>query len=198
MSPAQDEVRRRPGGRSAKVRAAVLRATLDALAELGPDAVSISEVARRADVHATSIQRRWGSRDKLVLDAMLTHSQEQLPIPDTGTARGDLIAFARLIRSYLATPLGGALARVMAATEDDPAPGRAEFWRSRYDSASAIVDRGVARGELAAGTDPRQALELLIAPLHFRLLLTRQPLGDDDLERLADAVVRSFAAQGLS
>jgi hypothetical protein len=32
-----------------------------------------------------------------MLDAMLTRSQEQLPVPDTGTLRGDLIAFARLI-----------------------------------------------------------------------------------------------------
>jgi hypothetical protein len=58
----EQEVRRRTGGRSARVREAVLHATLDALSEHAPGAVTISEIARRAGVHATSIQRRWGCR----------------------------------------------------------------------------------------------------------------------------------------
>ena len=102
------EVQRRPGGRSARVRAAVLRATLEVMAEHGAGGLTISEIARRAGVHATSVQRRWGTTENVVLDAMLTRSQEQLPVPDTGTLRGDLIAFARLVAAYLATPLGHA------------------------------------------------------------------------------------------
>jgi AcrR family transcriptional regulator len=97
------DVRRRPGGRSARVRAAVLYAALEAMAEHGPS-VTISEIARRAGVHATSIQRRWGTTENVIRDAMLTRSQEELPVPDTGTLRGDLMAFARLIAAYLATP----------------------------------------------------------------------------------------------
>ena len=115
------QVRRRTGGRSARVRGAVLQAALEAMAEHGLDGVTISEIARRAGVHATSIQRRWGSRENVALDAMLTYSQEKLPIPDTGSLRSDLIAFARSIAAYLDTPLGEALARTMAATDDDPA-----------------------------------------------------------------------------
>src|ERR1700746_3408253 len=114
------EVQRRPGVRSARVRAAVLQAALEAMAEHGPGGVTISEIARRAGVHATSVQRRWGTAENVMLDAMLTRSQDELPIPDTGTLRGDLIAFARLIAAYLATPLGAALQRMMAVTEDDP------------------------------------------------------------------------------
>src|ERR1700752_1921190 len=135
------EVQRRPGGRSARVRAAVLRATLEAMAEHGPGGVTISEIARRAGVHATSVQRRWGTTENVMLDAMLTRSQEQLPVPDTGTLRGDLIAFARLIAAYLATPLGAALARTMAVAEDDAkaAEGRIRFWRTRYDVAQVMI-----------------------------------------------------------
>jgi AcrR family transcriptional regulator len=104
------EVRRRTGGRSARVRDAVLNASLQAMAEHGPDAVTISEIARRAGVHATSIQRRWGSRENVMLDALLSYSQEQLPIPDTGSLRDDLTGFARSIAAYLSTPLGEVLA----------------------------------------------------------------------------------------
>src|SRR6478672_9902123 len=138
-----DPVRRRTGGRSARVRDAVLQAALQAMAEHGLGGVSISEIARGAGVHASSIQRRWGTRENVMLDALLTYSQEKLPIPDTGALRGDLVAFGRSIAGYLATPLGEAVAQTMAATDDDPAlaAGRFRFWQSRYDTARVIIDR---------------------------------------------------------
>ena len=43
-------MKRRTGGRSARVLAAVLKATLQAVAERGADAISISEIARQAEV----------------------------------------------------------------------------------------------------------------------------------------------------
>jgi len=186
-----DPVRRRTGGRSARVRDAVLQAALQAMAEHGLGGVSISEIARGAGVHASSIQRRWGTRENVMLDALLTYSQEKLPIPDTGALRGDLVAFGRSIAGYLATPLGEAVAQTMAATDDDPAlaAGRARFWQSRYDTARVIIDRAIDRREVAAGIDPQLALELLVAPLHFRKLLTRQAVDDDFVERLVEALI---------
>ena len=188
-------VQRRPGGRSARVRAAVLQAALEAMAEHGPGGVTISDIARRAGVHATSVQRRWGTAENVTLDAMLTRSQEQLPVPDTGTLRGDLIAFAQLVAAYLATPLGTALSRTMAVAEDDPdmADGRLQFWRARYDIARVMISRAIERRELAAGTDSQLALELLIAPLHFRALLTRQPIDDTMIEQVVDTLLRGLA-----
>ena len=190
----EQQVRRRTGGRSARVRGAVLQAAVQAMAEHGLDGVTISEIARRAGVHATSIQRRWGSRENVALDAMLTYSQEKLPIPDTGSLRDDLIAFARSIAAYLGTPLGEALARTMAATDDDPAlaANRARFWQARYETARVIVDRAIDRREVSAGTDPELALELLVAPLHFRKLFTRQLLDDGFVEQMVDTLMHGL------
>jgi len=194
----EQQVRRRTGGRSARVRGAVLEAALQAMAEDGFGDVTISEIARRAGVHASSIQRRWGSRENVVLDALLTNSQEKLPIPDSGSLRGDLIAFARSITAYLATTLGEALVRTMAATDDDPtlAAGRTRFWQARYETARVIVDRAIERRELAAGTDPQLALELLVAPLHFRKLLTRQPVDDIFIELTVDTLLHGLHGPG--
>ena len=192
----RDEVARRPGGRSARVRADVLRSTLEALAELGPGTLTVTEIARRSGVHATSIQRRWGTLQNLILDALLTYSQEQLPTPDTGNLRDDMIALARLIVAYLGTPIGTALAQAMAAADDDRAlaDSRAQFWRARYNATRIIIDRAASRHELAADTDHTLALELLVAPLHFRALLTRRPVDEDWIERTVDALLRGFAA----
>jgi AcrR family transcriptional regulator len=188
-------VRRRTGGRSARVREAVLKATLHAVAEHGADAVSISEIAREAEVHETSIYRRWPTKEHLVLDALLDYSEAKLPIPNTGTLRDDLVAFATAVTAYLDSTLGRTLARSMAIAGDDDtlAAGRAQFWKSRLDLASAMIAHAKDRGEVPTDLDAATALELVIAPLHFRALLTRQPIDEHDIAQLVDALLTGLA-----
>lgn len=178
------------------MRGAVSDAVLHALAEQGADKLSVAEVAARAGVHETSIYRRWGTREKLIVDVLLGYSEQRLPIPDTGSIRGDLTALAGSLRDYLSTPLGTALTRTLASTGDDPvlAEHRTAFWSARHRQVGVIIERAVARGELPADTDARLALEALIAPMHFRVLLTREPLDDQLPGRLADLVLNGLAA----
>ncbi|WP_043475761.1 TetR/AcrR family transcriptional regulator [Kitasatospora sp. MBT66] len=186
-----DRIRRRPGGRAARVREAVLTAALAVLAEEGVAGLSIAVVAARAGVNETTVYRRWGSREKLVLDAMITGSTEGIPVPDTGDVRTDLAAFARALADYLATPTGRGVARAAALSSEDPELAEAwhAFWRSRLDQAGVIVDRAVERRELPAGTEAALALELLCAPIQTRALLGHRPIEPDLPERLADAVL---------
>ena len=188
-------VRRRTGGRSARVREAALKATLDVVAERGADAVSIGEIARQAQVHETSIYRRWPTKEHLVLDALLDYSEAKLAIPDTGNLRDDLVAFATAVVAYLDSPLGRTLARSMAVAGDDDAvaAGRAQFWKSRLDLASAMIARAKDRGEVRSDLDAAAALELVIAPLHFRALLTRQPIDGRGIGQLVDALLAGLA-----
>jgi hypothetical protein len=39
--------------------------------------------ARRRGVHETTLYRRWGNKENLILEAMLEHGSERVPIPDT-------------------------------------------------------------------------------------------------------------------
>jgi AcrR family transcriptional regulator len=189
-------VRRRTGGRSARVREAVLKAAVHAVAERGADALSISEIARQAEVHETSIYRRWPTKEHLVLDALLDYSEAKLPIPDTGTLRDDLVAFATAVTAYLDSPLGRTLARSMAVAGDDDtlAAGRAQFWKSRLDLAGAMITRAKDRGEVPSDLDAGLALELVIAPLHFRALLTRQATDAHDIAQLVDALLTGLVS----
>jgi Tetracyclin repressor-like, C-terminal domain len=86
------------------------------------------------------------------------------------------------------------VAMAMAAT-DDPAlaDSRAQFWRARYHATHTIIDHAIDRHELATDTDHQLALELLVAPLHFRALLTRQPIDEGWIERMVDALLRGLA-----
>lgn len=191
------EVRRRTGGRSARVREAALRAALEALTEADTRATTMNDIARRAGVHASSLIRRWGTAEALTLDALLTLSLDLLPIPDTGSLRDDLTAFSNSLAVYLSSQQGAALARVMATVDDDStmAEARTRFWQSRFGEARVIIDRAVERGEVAAETDARAVLEALIAPLHFRHLLTHQPIDDEVIARTVDIVLHGVAEQ---
>ncbi|MGW4725348.1 TetR/AcrR family transcriptional regulator [Streptomyces sp. NPDC004291] len=191
-----ESIRRRPGGRSTKVRSAVVTATLDLLAESGPEKLSIGEVATRAGVHETSIYRRWKTRERLILDAMTERSTELLKIPDTGSVRGDLVALGQELVDYGTSPLGEALMRTLAANTDDSdtAQIRSQFWAARYEECQSLVERATARGELPYSADGRTLLEVFIAPIHFRLLMTREPVDSHLLKLIADITVAGIAA----
>ena len=162
----------------------------------GPSGFTIAEVARRAGVHETSIYRRWGTRERLAFEALAELSSDLLPIPDTGSIRGDLVRFGELLVSYAKTPLGAAVWRTMAATADDESADaiRARFWQARYAESRHIVDRAIERAELPASADPRLLLEVFVAAVHFRLLQTHQEVTTDHLKAVAELVVAGVSA----
>ncbi|MGW6725888.1 TetR/AcrR family transcriptional regulator [Nocardia sp. NPDC055029] len=196
----EDAPQRRPGGRSARVREAVHQAVLDAIIEHGVDRVGIPDISRRAGVRDSSIYRRWGSRENLLLDVLLEYSRRALPLPDTGTFRGDLAAFATELAAYLETPLGGGLSRALAYVTDteEMAEVRNAFWDSRFLAVRPLFERAAERGEIPPDTDARFALELLIGPLHLRTTLTRQPAGADFVDQLASHVVRALQPDAVT
>ncbi|WP_433757683.1 TetR/AcrR family transcriptional regulator [Nocardia sp. CA-135398] len=181
---------RRTGGRSARVREAVVEAAVGVLLEHGPNNFSVGEVAARAGVHETSIYRRWRTRENLIVDAMLATSGEDIPVPDTGSVRGDLLALTRSVAAFLSQPAGAIFTRAAAVHVDDDsvATARRRFWESRLSLASVVIERGIQRGELPPTTDARLALETLIAPFHMRVLLTHEPIDETLPERIVDLI----------
>jgi AcrR family transcriptional regulator len=187
---------RRTGGRSARVRAAVIDATLTALLTRGLDDLSITEVAQRAGVHPTTIYRRWGGKSNLALDAVLSGTEAEIPSPDTGSLRGDLLAVIRGIAAFLRTPLGELLVR-LALRRDLPEyeAARAGYWLQRFRMGAVLFDRARARGELRPDVDPQLALEILTGPMYVRMLMTGEPLDDALLVRCVDLVMDGIATR---
>jgi AcrR family transcriptional regulator len=183
---------RRPGGRSARVRAAAIAATLAELAESGYSALSLESVARRAGVHKTTLYRRWGTREDLVLEAMLARAGEHISVPNTGSLRKDLFELAQTAATNAATPEVAAMARAVVAQM--PHDGRLatanhRFWDERLALDGVIVEQAIERGEVAPDTQPRQVIESVLGPIHLRLLLTGEPINDAFLSGIVDVVV---------
>ncbi|MEU6373463.1 TetR/AcrR family transcriptional regulator [Streptomyces sp. NPDC046909] len=187
----------RPGGRTARVRAAVLEAAGDILAERGFAHLDLADVARKAEVGKTTVYRRWGSVTGLVADLLADMAEQSLPREETGSALGDLLANARLVQRTLANPRQGALFRavIAAATCDDrTAQALRRFYAVRIDEWAPCVQQAIQRGELPARTDPREVVRAVSAPLYYALLTTGTPPDPAAADRAARAAFAAAAA----
>lgn len=176
--------------RGEHVRQTVLAAAFDELAEHGAAGATVSGVARRSGVHETTIYRRWVTKEKLFVEALLSRSAEEIPTPDTGSIRGDLLAVVRAVIAYVTSPVGLAALHVTTLTADNRQDARQAFWAGRLNALRPVIERGIARGELRPDTDAGLLLETLIAPLHSRLLLTGEPVDERLGERIVDLVLQ--------
>jgi AcrR family transcriptional regulator len=189
--------RRRPGGRSARVRRSILDATVSVVVDRGYAGLNVDEVAARAGVHKTTIYRRWPDLGALVVDAILDRQQEAVPIPDTGELRSDLLALLEAVTASIMSADGRALLR--AAQENGPPELDAlvhRFWQTRFALARQIFQRAADRGEIAPGMDHDLLIELAVAPLFFRGLVTREPLSRAFRVRLVDTLIDRARVDG--
>ncbi|MEU5654200.1 TetR/AcrR family transcriptional regulator [Streptomyces sp. NPDC047737] len=178
----------RPGGRTARVRESVLRAAGDALVEQGFDRLDLADVARRAEVGKTTVYRRWSTTAGLVADLLTDMAEQSVPRTDTGSLDEDLKANARLVVRTLTDPRQGPLfAAVIAAATCDARTAEAlhHFYAVRIAEWAGCVDAAVERGELPAGTDAREVIRAVSAPLYYRLLASGDPLDEAVADRAA-------------
>ncbi|WFN93257.1 TetR/AcrR family transcriptional regulator [Gordonia sp. LUNF6] len=188
--------RRRPGGRSARVVAAVHQATLEILAEVGYAGLQLTDVADRAGVNKTTVYRRWSTKAALIGDILTRFARTNVATPDTGSLRGDL----ELLLSGIVEALGDRAIRAVVeaavmvdVAEDDVRRARAAFWDERFLRSGVIVERAVARGELPSTTDVREFLETAASPLYFRILMTDDVADAAYVAAVAERTVRAFA-----
>jgi AcrR family transcriptional regulator len=181
--------------RGEHVRQTVLAAAFEELAANGFDGATVAGVAKRSGVHETTVYRRWVTRENLLVAALLERSAEAIPAPDTGSTREDLLAMVRGVIAYVGSAEGTAVLRAALLSVDDAySDARETFWAQRLDALSPVVMRGIERGDVRADVDARLLLEMLVAPIHGRLLLTGEPVDDDFAERLVDQVLTGVAA----
>lgn len=173
----------RPGGRSARIRAAVHRAAEELLAEGGPEAATIPAVAQRAGVHPTTVYRRWGSAADLLSAVALGRLTGDVVVPDTGTLAGDLERWLRDVLTDLSDPDVLLMLRTALGTARD-ASGRCACIADREAQLDAMLETDRARGN--APPEAARLIELLLAPVYFLALFDVAPLPADRVAQLVE------------
>ncbi|WP_246398107.1 TetR/AcrR family transcriptional regulator [Mycobacterium vicinigordonae] len=184
-------------GRSEAAREAILRAADDLLVEKGFAGVTIEGIARSAGVAKQTVYRWWNSKTEVLMDAFLEDAAADLEPPDTGSLRCDLHTHLRDLVRFLTTDDAGAVYRALIGqAQHDPELARS--FRARYLHDQQVRDqkpfvRAIARGELASDIDVASLAERLVGPIHYRVIVTGEPVDDAFVDALIDSCLTHTA-----
>ncbi|MEV0391227.1 TetR/AcrR family transcriptional regulator [Nonomuraea sp. NPDC050643] len=155
--------------------ARVHAAALDLYGEVGWAGFSFDVLARRARVGKAALYTRWGSKERLIVDALTAWLQQEPLDTRSGSLRAQLIRMAAgTLDSYL-TPKGLVYLRAQIEARVYPELfGQAleRFQRERIKAGRAIVLDAIARGELPEGTSPALVLDAVAGMLTNHFLST--------------------------
>jgi len=189
-----------PRPRSVSAHRKVLDAAVELVAERGVDAASMDAIAARSGVSKATIYKHWKDKDALLLEVMASANRlHERPTFDSGDIRADMTA----VLSYRTPDDDGMRERLWPhfAAYSARNPEFGDAWRHMVmepprKELRALLQRGVAKGELSGELDPDSSLALLLGPiLYWHIFFKRHSL---DPRPLAETVVAAFwRAYGL-
>lgn len=158
--------------------------------------MTTEEISHRSGASKATIYKWWPNKYAVAVEAFLTEMMAESPDPDTGSAHED---FRRVIRGLAHFYTGGSgrvFAQLVGEAQSDPlvqAELHTHLTEPRRTLMKAIWARGVARGELRPDLDVDAAIDQLIGPMLYRLLLGHAPLDDATADALVDGAMCGFA-----
>ncbi len=165
--------------RDPATRKKILAAAARLLNEGGISAVTMDAVAQSAGVGKPTIYRQWPNAQSVAMAAFLETAKPPSRSTAKGTAVEALRAQLRAIATAFASRTGRNTAMMIAAAQNDSELAkvfRNQFIMGRREDGRALLARAIADGELCANIDLDATLDLIYAPLYFRLLIGHGPL----------------------
>jgi AcrR family transcriptional regulator len=171
---------RSPGrARSDASRTAILEATLKLLETTPVQQISIESIAREAGVGKATIYRWWSSKAAVVIEAFLHTHLSHTPMPKVASPREALMRHIHLLIEEYSGWSGRIVSQIMAEGQSDPdvlREFRERFWYGRRAVVREVLEEARSRGEIRNDLDSESQMDLLYAPIYFRLLMRHMPL----------------------
>ena len=181
--------------RSPRIQQAILKAAVDLVLESGFRAISMDDIAARANVGRMTIYRRWCNKAAIIMDACVARVDPgTLFLPAQGyteSIRLQMRSMAKLFRGK-----DGALIRaLLAEAQFDPrlAVELRERWTMpRRKMAIAYFQQGINDGFLRPDVDPDAMIDILYAPIYYRLQMGTGPLSDAFVDGIFDHAMKGL------
>lgn len=178
--------------RSEKARVAILKATIKLLEQMTLQELSIEAIASESGVSKATIYRWWPSKVSVVIDAFVEYHVLKTPIRRDVSPREALINhMSALVHQYSGLP-GRIVAQIIAAGQADAEvlrEFRERFWYGRRAALRELFAEGQRLGEFKSGVDLEFLMDVLYAPIYFRLLWGHMPLDESLVQALVDNVL---------
>jgi len=185
----------RPGGRSERIQKAVHSAVKALRAEDDKAELTAPMIAERAHVTPSTIYRRWKTMAELLADVASDHFRPDAELVDSGSLRGELAIWLERFADDISTGVGLGLVQERVANVA-LARRAAEYACANLE---ILVKRATVRGE--PGLDPDRLMDILVAPVIYRLIFASQRIEKSYQLELVDLAMglaprfRRFALQ---
>jgi AcrR family transcriptional regulator len=169
-----------PRRRTDQVRDAVLTAAGELMLEGGLAAATMEAIAARAGVSKRTLYKYWPSRGAVALEGFMRSAATSWSLPEDAPAAESLEELVvAAVRLFTRTPAGPLMRSLIADAQSQAELATAirEQWlRPRRAVAADLLVQGIAAGEFRADLDVEITLDLLFAPVYYRLLLGHETL----------------------
>ncbi|MCU0532834.1 MAG: TetR/AcrR family transcriptional regulator [Hydrococcus sp. Prado102] len=159
--------------RSNQSHQAMLKATLELLAEVGFDGMSIDAIAARAGVGKTTIYRRYTSKEELVADA-IENVREEITLPNTGNLQSDIDALVENAAQITLSPLGRqTVAMIIGNASSNPQFARlywTKYLQPRRETFAVVIERAKARREISPDLDSNLVFDMMSGIMLYALI----------------------------
>jgi AcrR family transcriptional regulator len=190
MTPAEAAAHLRPRVEGDRERE-ILDATLEVLAEVGYDRLTMDAVAQRAKASKATLYRRWNSKATLVVDALATQKASP-PVPDSGDLRTDLLtAFCGMggLTDHDTTQTFGAVMTALSTDPEFAAEFRTRVLVPKSQLSRSLFQRAVDRGEVRADLDLDLVAPALAGIVLHRIFVMGEIPGPTLIEQVIDQII---------
>jgi len=170
---------------------AILRAAYELLAETGYQGLRVDAVAARARASKATLYRHWPTKASLVADAIRACKGGNEAAPDTGSLRGDLVAWFGMLAESTNGEEGPLMAGLFMAMHHDAelAAELRSMRESKTPVAEAICARAEQRGELHPGYNPALIDEIVPGQLFMHSFAHGGSLDEQFIEHVVDDII---------
>lgn len=176
-----------PTRRNTTTQAAILDAAWKEAIEVGYSRLSVEAIARRAGVGKQTIYRWWPSKEAVLMEKLNSLTDTTLDFPDTGDILADLGSqAAQVVRFLDSDEYAHPYRALVAASQSDPNLAEqvlTQIINPRVEACVQRLKKAQADGQLRKDIEPLDVVELVYAPIYYRLLLHTRPLDPDDARR---------------
>ncbi|MGW6200970.1 TetR/AcrR family transcriptional regulator [Kribbella sp. NPDC055110] len=177
-----------PDRRSERARRAILDAALELCSEQTYARLTMEGIAKRAGVGKQTIYRWWPSKAAILLEAIEESGRHTLVFPDTGDLEADLRTQMTQVAAAFSNPRFAAYSKgLIAAAQSDPDIAEAvvtAIIRPRVDLCVTRLKHAQQSGQIRPDVELEDLVELLYAPLYYRLLLHTRPVSPAQVDTI--------------
>lgn len=166
-----------------QLRDAVLDAAGQLMLEGGLAAATMEAIAARAGVSKRTLYKYWPSRGAVALEGFMRSAAMSWTLPeDAPVAESLTVLVASAAQLFVETPAGPLMRSLIAdaQSQEEIATAIREQWlRPRRAVAADLIRKAVAEAELRPDIDVEITIDLLFAPVYYRLLLGHEPMTEE-------------------